>query len=335
MLALFAKRLATVGIAAVALGFSMNGVAQEKPTVRINQAFQSLLYLPLYVAQEKGFFTQEGINVKISTGGGAAKSWSAVLGGSADFSLHDPVFIPISRAKGSDGVVVAGVQDAPAVWIVCQKAGDYQNDLDGFRGKSVVTMPEPDTTWAFYKYLMESNKYPNDFSKIVQVGVGNEMAPLLANRVDCANGTEPQISQVVGEGRHIVYSYAGNKDWYPYAFSSIVATGKYVDAHKDLTQKVVNAMQRASKYIYEDTEGAIEVAQKAFPQLKPEIVREAVKRELAIKAYPRDVLITKDAWAHAMRIADFVGIIDKDAETSSYDANVRSEFAKKAMETVQ
>jgi hypothetical protein len=32
-----------------------------------------------------------------------------------------------------------------------------------------------------------------------------------------------------------------------------------------------------------------------------------------------------------MRIADFVGIIDKDADTSSYASNVNTEFAKKAV----
>lgn len=69
-------RFATIS-AAVSLAslVSVHTVLAADTPVRINQAFQSLLYLPLYVAQEQGFFKQQGVEVKISTGGGGAQSW--------------------------------------------------------------------------------------------------------------------------------------------------------------------------------------------------------------------------------------------------------------------
>jgi ABC-type nitrate/sulfonate/bicarbonate transport systems, periplasmic components len=94
-------RLATIS-AAVCLASLVSAHAADTP-VRINQAFQSLLYLPLYVAQEQGFFKQQGVDVKISTGGGGAQSWAAVIGGSADFSIQDPVFVPKTRENGGKG----------------------------------------------------------------------------------------------------------------------------------------------------------------------------------------------------------------------------------------
>jgi NitT/TauT family transport system substrate-binding protein len=318
---------------AVILGTTVSfGYAEEAKTVRINQAFQSLLYLPLYVARDKGFFQEAGVDVKITTGGGAAQSWSAVLGGSADFSIHDPVFIPISKAKGGPGVVVAAIQDAPAVWVVGKDSTDLQKDVSLFKDKTVTTMPEPDSTWAFFSYLMQSNSFGKDYAKINQVGVGKEMAPLLAGRSDYALGTEPQISQVETQGMSVVYSFSADPDWYPFAFSALLSTEDYVKDHADETQRVVNALQKASEYIYSNTDDAVKVAQDAFPDLDKAVVEKAVQRELAAKAYPKEVLVSEKSWENAMRIADFVGIIDKGAETSSYASNVNADFAKKAVE---
>lgn len=318
---------------AVMLGTTVSySHAQSAPTVRINQAFQSLLYLPLYVARDKGFFEEAGVDVKITTGGGATQSWSAVLGGSADFSIHDPVFIPISKAKGGPGVVVAAIQDAPAVWVVGKDSTDLQNDVARFKDKIVTTMPEPDSTWAFFSYLMQSNKFDKDYAKINQVGVGKEMAPLLAGRSDYALGTEPQISQVETQGMSVVYSFSADPDWYPFAFSALLSTEDYVKEHADQTQRVVNALQRASEYIYTNTADAVKVAQDAFPDLDKAVVEKAVQRELEAKAYPKEVIVSEKSWENAMRIADFVGIIDKDAETSSYSSNVNTEFANKAVQ---
>ncbi|MCS5992089.1 hypothetical protein LNP02_28410 [Klebsiella variicola subsp. variicola] len=55
-------RLATIS-AAVCLASLVSAHAADTP-VRINQAFQSLLYLPLYVAQEQGFLNSRALMSK-------------------------------------------------------------------------------------------------------------------------------------------------------------------------------------------------------------------------------------------------------------------------------
>lgn len=55
---------------------SLPALAADKK-VTISQAFQSMLYLPLYVAIDGGFFTKEGLDVTRQTAG----SPSAALGG--------------------------------------------------------------------------------------------------------------------------------------------------------------------------------------------------------------------------------------------------------------
>lgn len=329
--ALAATALALASCSSAASTASTGGAGGEVTEVRINQAFQSLLYLPLYVAIDEGFFAEQGVEVKLTTGGGGQNSWSSVLGGTDDFSIHDPVFAPISHENGGPGVAVASIQNAPAVWIVGDKDENLQDDVAAFRGSTVVTMPEPDSTWAFFNYLTQESGMKSGDVTITEASVGNELGPFLSGRADYALATEPQVSQVEAQGKHAVYSFSANADWYPFAFSSLMTTEKYVADNPKATQAVVNAFQQASTFIYTHTDEAIKVAQSYFSDLDPGVVSQAVHRELDAKAYPSDVTITERAWENNMRIAAFVGSISSyPSDPTSFQTNVDNTFATQA-----
>ena len=55
-------------------------------TVTVNQAFEHLLYIGLYVAKDAGFFEKQGLDVRIETGGGDSQAFSALTSGSAQFA---------------------------------------------------------------------------------------------------------------------------------------------------------------------------------------------------------------------------------------------------------
>ena len=54
--------------------------AEETLTpVRLNEVVHSVFYAPQYVAQELGFFEEEGLDVSVAVGNGADKSMTALL----------------------------------------------------------------------------------------------------------------------------------------------------------------------------------------------------------------------------------------------------------------
>ena len=311
----------------------LGAMAQDMAEVTINQAFQSLLYLPLYVAQEQGYFAEEGVEVTIETGGGGAQSWAAVIGGSAQFSIQDPVFVPKSREMGADGVVVAGVQNAPTVFIFGSDETPLQDNLAGLSGKRVITSPEPDTTWAFMAYLIEQEGLED--VNIVNVSIGNEIPAVMAGRADYALAVDPQVAQAeLDNGLHSVYSFSANQDWYPYAFSSLTTTQAYLDENPEAAQGVVTAFEKASRFIYSDFERTVEIAQMYFPTLSEEVVRTSVQREIDAKGYPESVLVSEKAWENNMKISVFAGTLEAyPTDATSYAANVNTELATKAAES--
>ncbi|MFA5300626.1 MAG: ABC transporter substrate-binding protein, partial [Lutibacter sp.] len=50
-----------------------------------------LIYLPLYIAQEKGFFKEEGLDISIKYSGNDDQVFATVLKGEAQFGIGDPV----------------------------------------------------------------------------------------------------------------------------------------------------------------------------------------------------------------------------------------------------
>lgn len=316
-----------------ALAFAATFLAgySQAEEVRINQAFQSLLYLPLYVAQEKGYFKEQGVEVKILTGGGGAQSWAAVMGGSADFSIQDPVFVPKTIENGGEGLVVAAVQNAPSVFILSRDPTPLDDNLQYLKGKKVIVSPQPDTTWAFMSYLVLKEKIPD--VKLVNVGIGNELPALTAGAGDYALTYEPLVSKgLVENGLHLVYSFPSGRDWSPYAFSGLTTTRAYVTAHPKATQGVVTAFDKASRLIYANQDEAVEIAKKYFPSMSPNIVKQAVLREIAVQGYPHNALVSKESWDRGMEIALFTKNVKAyPSPATEYSKAVDASFALKAI----
>ena len=64
-------------------------------TVKLNEVAHSIFYAPMYVAIEKGYFEDEGIELSLTTGFGADKTMAAVVSGDADVSVTPISLCPI------------------------------------------------------------------------------------------------------------------------------------------------------------------------------------------------------------------------------------------------
>lgn len=303
----------------------------ELTTVRINQAFQSLLYLPLYVAEDAGFFEEEGIVVERSTAGGGPQSWSAVLGGSADFALGDPVFVAMSHFEGGSGVVFASIQNAPTVWIVGNEDIDLSTDLSALEGKTIVTGAEPDTDWALFEYLKNSMGDDGSGFTETQTSIGSQIAPVLAGQADFALSCEPVVSEGIAEGLVEVFSFAEYEELTPMAFSCLMTSDEFMSENPETAQGVMNAIEKACQYIYSDPEGAMEIAKQEFPDTDPAVVEAAVQRMIDCKGYPEHALVSEEAWENNMKLAMISGNIEEyPADYSSYETNVEVDMAMAA-----
>lgn len=273
------------------------GRAADKPIpVVISQAFQSMLYLPFYVAIDQGFFTQQGVAVDKETAGSPPSALSAVISGSADFSIHGPEWTAIAASKGAKVGIVANLVNGAAVWIAA--APDFQYDgVASLKGQRVVTGAMPTTsTSLFMKLAKEGGLDAKTDVDMIPVQIGSEPGPFLAGQAKVAVMYEPGLEQAVSRGMKVVFGFP--KAYGPYAFSSLTArTG--VDPDK--AQRVVNALELAIRFMHADTPATLAIARREFPSLAPAVVDAAVTRMLAEDVYPTSVQTTPEALTTAMQ----------------------------------
>jgi NitT/TauT family transport system substrate-binding protein len=296
--------------------------AENKKAI-LSQAFQSMLYLPLYVAIDEGFFTAQGLDLTKETAGAPTVALSAVISGSAQFSIHGPEWTAIAASKGAPVDIIANVVNGAAVWIAT--APDFKFDsIKDIKGQKVVTGLMPTTsTSLFIKLLKENGMDAKTDVDMIQVAIGSEPGPFVAKQADVAVMYEPGLDQAVAKGMKVVLGFP--KSYGAYAFSAVTARS---DVDPDIAQRVVNGMEMAMRFMKTDEAKTVEIAKKEFPTLDPTVVEAAVKRMLADGVYPPSVDITADALKVSMDTQIALGNL---AAQPDYKAFVVKKFIEPAL----
>jgi NitT/TauT family transport system substrate-binding protein len=277
------------------------------------------VYLPIYIAKNKGFFKDEGLEVKYVSTGGDEKTYAAVVSNSAQFGVADPTFVAIARQSGNNsGVIIGNIINSVPFWGVSK--GKYDTTkLLSLKGKRIATYPAPSTNYALIDWL--NKKYDLNI-KIVQGSFGALLSILKNDRADMAMMLEPTASVAVTNGYNVVFTY---KDIFSkFAFTGLSTTKDYANNNPETCRKVLRALQRAFDYAHNNFEGTVEVAMQEFKEFDKDVIRLGVTRMIKDSTIPKSIKVSNEAWDQAIEIRRFIGDLKKSA---TFCDNVDNSFA--------
>jgi NitT/TauT family transport system substrate-binding protein len=324
------RQLASVAITLTLLtGMGLPTLAiSAGPTEKITiaQYGHIFLYLPIYVAVDKGFFKDEGLDAKIISTGGDEKTFTAIATGNAQFGVADPTFVAIARQHGQGGKVVAGIVTRVPFQLVAfnQKIKNIKQASD-FDGYTIASLPAPSTCYAVITKIMQNNGHPVK-SKIVQGAFGTLSSMIRANRADIAMELEPNTSTLVSQGARIVYSTTGY--FGETAFTGLTVSDAYYSQHAKEIQAAVNAIAKAMKYIHQNFSGTLSVAKQEFPEVPEPVLMSALRRLIAEGTTPQTPVINTRAWDQAITLRKEIGDLQG---SGSYKENVDMSFSLAAL----
>lgn len=232
--------------------------ALEKPKVTIAVGGKNLLYyLPLTIAEQRGYFKAEGLDVSIVDFAGGARALQAVVGGSADVVSGAFEHTINMQAKGQRlrAFVLQGRAPQIVLGVSTKSMAGYKTAAD-LKGKKIgVTAPGSSTNVMVNFFLAKAGLKPSDVS-IIGVGASQgAVAAMRSGQIDAISNLDPVITllqrggdlKIVSDTRIVAESekvFGG-----PMPAACLYAPQTFIDKNPATTQALANAIVRADKWI--------------------------------------------------------------------------------------
>ncbi|EST56261.1 hypothetical protein T458_02785 [Brevibacillus panacihumi W25] len=327
------KRLLYLGMA-VGLGAMaiLGGCSSAPDKIRIGEVTRSLFYAPQYVALEKGFFQEEGLEVELSTIPGGDKVMSALLSDGIDVALvGSETSIYVAQQGAADRVVnFAQLTQTDGTFLVAREKTDTFSfdQLKGtvFLGQRKGGMPQMVGEYVLKKH----NIHPqNDLELIQNIEFKNIAASFASGTGQYVQLFEPEASRFEQEGiGHVVASFGKESGTVPYTV--YMTKQSTLDKNQDTIQKFTNAVYKGQQWVASHSpKETAEVIAKYFEGIKPEIMESAVKRYLEQGSYAADPILDEEEWNQLQDIMNEAGELKEPAD---YTKLVNTTFAKAAKE---
>lgn len=254
-----ALALLAFGAAMAAAGWAQ---APEKKRITIAVGGKNLFYyLPLTVAERKGYFKDEGLDVEIPDFAGGAKALQALVGGSADLvsGAYEHTINMVAKKQPIKAVVLQAKYSSIVLLVSRERAAKYRSPKDLKGLKIGVSAPGSSTNMFVNNLLARDGLKPSDVS-IVGVGTGSgAVAAMEKGEIDALSNLDPVITQLESTGKFVAVADSrtekGMKDIYggDYHASVIYTTEEFVRKYPNTVQAVVNAIVRADRWIAKAT----------------------------------------------------------------------------------
>jgi NitT/TauT family transport system substrate-binding protein len=169
--------------------FSAAAVAQKETAVRfaLDWRFEGPA-APYFVAIDKGYYKQEGLNVSIDPGSGSVEGINRVASGAYEVGFADINSLVKYRDNPRNLPVkaVMMVYDTPAFSIVSLKKNGIAKPKD-LEGK-VLGAPAADGAWAQWPIFVEANNIDRSKVKVENIGFPVREPMLAQGKVDAITG---------------------------------------------------------------------------------------------------------------------------------------------------
>jgi NitT/TauT family transport system substrate-binding protein len=169
--------------ALIALGLVLGMEAKAADSVSVRLSFTPFAaHIPVYVAKEKGYYSQGGLDVAILAGRGSSFAAMTVGSGKEEFGIADAAAVVTTRAQGVPIVALANLQqDNGVALFATESSGIAAPSQLKDRNVGVFT---GSTTTIFLQAWLKKNGLTMDDIKPVTVRSGTDLPLVLSGKID-------------------------------------------------------------------------------------------------------------------------------------------------------
>lgn len=332
------RGMAAGAMALVMAAAAFTGCAKQETEltkVQLSEVVHSIFYAPQYVALEKGFFQEEGLDVEVSVGQGADKSMTALISGAADIALLGTEAGIYVYNEGSENHAIAFAQ-------LTQRAGNFlvsrQEEPDfqweDLKGKEVIGGRAGGMPQLVLEYILKSKGIDpeTDLELVNNIAFESTAGAFVGDVGDYTVEFEPTATTLENQGNgYIVASLGEDGGYIPYTV--YMTTQTFMDEKPEIVQKFTNAIYKGQLWVNSHTSAEIaEVVLPQFPDSDVETLTQIIERYKAQDTWKEDPVFEEKSLDLIQDVMDLGGEL---SARVPYDELVNTEFAKKAIEQVK
>ncbi len=283
---------------------------EQKTVIELNEVTHSVFYAPLYVAIENGYFEEENLQVNLTNGGGADKSMTAVLSGSAQIGLMGPeTVIYVKNQNKADMPKVFGQLTQKDGAFLVGRTAEPDFDWTNLRGKEILAGRKGGVPAMTFEYILNEVGLQDGVDVTLNYDVQFNLmtSAFLSGTADYCTVFEPTASEYQAEGKwHIVASVGAKGGDIPY--TSFIALESYIKNNPDVIKSFLKAIKKAHEFIKNNTEYAVaESIVKQFPSTTINSIETSIKSYKSISAWKENLQATEESYSRLMDIMDNAG----------------------------
>jgi NitT/TauT family transport system substrate-binding protein len=222
-------------------------------------------HAPFYLAKEKGWFKDAGIDLKLLDGRGSAVTVNLVAANQVDIAFVNLTAAMIAQSKGVPVVVVGSILRRNTNGLIMKKGADIHKPAD-LKGKTIVHLMTTIESQLLGGYLATAGMTLDDV-KLLGADASAKVPSVLSGKGDAATGPVPYYQGLLkgkSEIDTLLFADAGQQllDF------GIVTSPKMIKEQPELVGAFMQVVSRAYEYTRRDNN--VEEAVKDMIAARPE-----------------------------------------------------------------
>jgi NitT/TauT family transport system substrate-binding protein len=255
---------AVAGLALTALPAQAQSKAPEKVTLMLNWYLYSE-HAPFFLGKERGFFSEEGIDLEIQEGRGSAVTAQAVAAKSVTFGYIDVTTMIKAAAKGAPLKSTGVLFQVSPMSVMGFSDKNIRTPKD-IIGKTVATTPG-DSMSQMWPLFLKMNNIQADQVKIVSGDGQTKLNAVMSGQADLLLGyvMDQAIKLQDATGKSVTpikFADSGVNQ----ISSGIIANKSFIAENPDLVKRFMRAATRAAEAAEKSPEAAVDAMLKANPK---------------------------------------------------------------------
>jgi len=226
----------------------------------------TLSYVPLYYAQEKGFFSQEGLELHVLVVRGII-GVSSLMSGEIDVTCHAGSGFS-AALRGIPIKIISVTRDRPIHELIVGPSITSSTDL---KGKAIAVGSLEGTAAVMTRRILQAKGLdPQKDVTLLSMDTPARLQSLMTGKVSGAMMTPPSTYLAMDQGYKV---FGRGRDYMRFLQTGVVATDTYIQQRREPLVRFLRAWNRALKFYQDNPEVMLPYIQKKLDVKDTQLTR--------------------------------------------------------------